>query len=84
MSAGVTIAFAMELFERGILTLKETGGLELKFGNDEAMMTVLRQMAYREGIGDLLADGTRAAAQRDRQRSGKVCDAYQGPRAARL
>jgi aldehyde:ferredoxin oxidoreductase len=64
MSAGVTVAFAMELFERGILTLKETGGLELKFGNDQAMMTVLRQMAYREGIGDLLADGTRAAAQR--------------------
>ena len=64
MSAGVTIAFAMELFERGILTLKETGGLELKFGNDQAMITVLRQMAYREGIGDLLADGTKAAAQR--------------------
>jgi aldehyde:ferredoxin oxidoreductase len=64
MSAGVTVAFAMELFERGILTLKETGGLELKFGNDQAMLTVLRQMAYREGIGDLLADGTRAAAQR--------------------
>jgi aldehyde:ferredoxin oxidoreductase len=64
MSAGVTIAFAMELFERGILTLKETGGLELKFGNDQAMMTVLRQMAYREGIGNLLADGTKAAAQK--------------------
>jgi len=64
MSAGVTIAFAMELFERGIITLKETGGLELNFGNDQAMMTVLRQMAYREGIGDLLADGTKAAAQK--------------------
>jgi len=64
MSAGVTIAFAMELFERGILTVKETGDLELKFGNDQAMMTVLHQMAYREGIGDLLADGTKAAAQK--------------------
>jgi len=64
MSAGVTVAFAMELFERGILTLKETGGLELKFGNDQAMIALLRQMAYREGIGDLLADGTKAAAQR--------------------
>lgn len=64
MSAGVTIAFAMELFERGMLTLRETGGLELKFGNDQAMMTVLRQMAYREGIGDLLADGSKAAAKR--------------------
>jgi len=64
MSAGVTIAFAMELFEKGILGVKETGGLELKFGNDQAMMTVLRQMAYREGIGDLLADGTKAAAKK--------------------
>ncbi|MGD0662990.1 MAG: aldehyde ferredoxin oxidoreductase family protein [Syntrophorhabdales bacterium] len=64
MSAGVTIGFAMELFERGILTLEDTNGLELKFGNDEAMMTVLRQMAYREGIGDLLADGSREAAKK--------------------
>jgi len=64
MSAGVTIAFAMELFERGILTLRETGGLDLKFGNDQAMIAVLRQMAYREGIGNLLADGTKAAAQK--------------------
>ncbi len=62
ISAGVTIGFAMELFEKGILTLADTGGLELKFGNDQAMMTVLRQMAYREGIGNLLADGSKAAA----------------------
>ncbi len=62
MSAGVTIGFAMELFEKGILTLSDTGGLELKFGNDQAMITVLRLMAYREGIGSVLADGTKAAA----------------------
>lgn len=62
MSAGVTIGFAMELFEKGILSLADTGGLELKFGNDQAMMTVLRMMAYREGIGNILADGTKAAA----------------------
>jgi aldehyde:ferredoxin oxidoreductase len=64
MSAGVTISFAMELFEKGILTLRDTGGVELKFGNDQAMITLLRQMAYREGIGNLLADGTKAAAQK--------------------
>ena len=64
ISAGVTIGFAMELYEKGILTTKETGGLKLNFGNDEAMLTLLRLMAYREGIGEVLADGVKAAAQR--------------------
>jgi aldehyde:ferredoxin oxidoreductase len=64
ISAGVTIAFAMELFERGILTLEDTNGLELKFGNDEAMITLLKQMAYREGLGAILADGTVQAAKK--------------------
>jgi aldehyde:ferredoxin oxidoreductase len=64
MSAGVTIGFAMELFEKGILTPADTGGLDLKFGNDQAMITVLRLMAYREGIGDILTDGTKAAARK--------------------
>jgi aldehyde:ferredoxin oxidoreductase len=54
----------MELYEKGILSAKDTGGLKLNFGNDEAMLTLLRLMAYREGIGDLLADGTRAAAEK--------------------
>jgi aldehyde:ferredoxin oxidoreductase len=62
ISAGVTIGFAMELYEKGILTDKDTGGLKLTFGNDEAMLTLLRLMAYREGIGGLLADGSKAAA----------------------
>jgi len=62
ISSGVTIAFAMELFEKGILTKEDTGGLDLSFGNHEAMVKILQQMAYREGIGALLADGTRAAA----------------------
>jgi aldehyde:ferredoxin oxidoreductase len=64
ISAGVTIGFAMELYEKGILSDKETGGLQLNFGNDEAMLTLLRLMAYREGFGDILADGTKAAAKR--------------------
>jgi aldehyde:ferredoxin oxidoreductase len=64
ISAGVTIAFAMELFEKGILTLEETDGIELRFGNDEAMMKVLRKIAFRDGLGDLLADGSLAAAKR--------------------
>jgi aldehyde:ferredoxin oxidoreductase len=64
ISAGVTIGFAMELFEKGILTLADTGGIDLRFGNDEAMMKVLRKIAFRDGIGDLLADGSLAAAKR--------------------
>jgi aldehyde:ferredoxin oxidoreductase len=72
ISAGVTIGFAMELYEKGILSKKDTGGMELKFGNHEAMVTLLRLMAYREGIGDLLADGTRAAA----RKIGKSAEKY--------
>lgn len=64
MSAGVAIGFAMELYEKGILTKEDTGGIDLRFGNHEAMLTVLRMMAYREGIGGLLADGTKAAAKK--------------------
>jgi aldehyde:ferredoxin oxidoreductase len=72
LSSGVTIAFAMELFEKGILTKEDTGGLDLNFGNHEAMITVLKLMAYREGIGDLLADGAKAAA----EKIGKGADKY--------
>jgi aldehyde:ferredoxin oxidoreductase len=64
VSAGVTIGFAMECFEKGILTLKDTDGIDLRFGNDEAMMKVLRKMAFRDGVGDLLADGSLAAAKK--------------------
>lgn len=72
ISSGVAIAFAMELYEKGILTKEDTGGLELNFGNDEAMVTILKQMAFREGIGDLLADGAKAAA----EKIGKGSDKY--------
>ncbi|MDI7277970.1 MAG: aldehyde ferredoxin oxidoreductase C-terminal domain-containing protein, partial [Anaerolineae bacterium] len=64
ISAGVTIAFAMELFERGILTLEETDGIDLRFGNDGALIGLLRKMAFRDGLGDLLADGSLAAAKK--------------------
>ncbi len=64
MSAGVTIAFAMELFERGIITTEDTGGLELRFGNHEAMVELIHLMGEREGFGDVLSDGVRLAAER--------------------
>ena len=64
MSAGVTIAFAMELFERGIITLEDTGGMDLHFGNHAAMVELIHLMGEREGFGDVLSDGVRIAAER--------------------
>jgi len=62
ISAGSTLAFAIECYERGILTQADTDGLELKWGNSEAMMALLEKMIAREGIGDILADGVKKAA----------------------
>ena len=62
ISAGATVAWAMECFDRGVLTTQDTGGLELRFGDEAALMTCLRLIADRSGIGDLLADGSRAAS----------------------
>jgi aldehyde:ferredoxin oxidoreductase len=64
LSASGTIAFAMECFEQGILTREDTGGIDLRFGNADAMLEVIELIARREGIGDVLADGSRAAARR--------------------
>jgi len=64
ISAGATAAFAIECYEKGILTKEDTGGLELKWGNTEAVVALIKKMISREGIGDLLADGTKVAAQK--------------------
>lgn len=64
MSAGVAVGFAMELFEKGLLSAEETGGLELTWGNDRAMLELLRQMAFREGLGDTLTEGVKRAAEK--------------------
>lgn len=64
ISTGNTIGFALELYERGIINKKDTGGLELKFGDPEIIVTLTEMIARREGFGDLLADGTRIAARR--------------------
>jgi aldehyde:ferredoxin oxidoreductase len=63
ISTGVTIAWAMECFERGLLTEEDTGGLDLHFGNAQAMTTLVEQIAHREGFGDPLAEGSLRAAQ---------------------
>ena len=58
------IAWAMELYEKGELTRKETDGLELTWGNGEAILASIEKIAYREGFGDLLADGVKRAAEK--------------------
>lgn len=58
------IAWAMELYEKGELTKKETNGLELKWGNGEAIIALIEKIAYREGVGNLLADGVKRAAEK--------------------
>jgi len=64
ISAGSSIAFAMECFENGLLSIQDTDGLELNFGNHQAMIQLIHKIAKREGIGDLLAEGTLRAAQK--------------------
>jgi aldehyde:ferredoxin oxidoreductase len=64
IACGATIAFAMDCFERGLLTTEDTGGIELRFGNAVAMTQMAEQIARREGLGDLLAEGAARAASR--------------------
>jgi len=64
ISAGGTVAFAIECFEKGLISKEDTGGLELSWGNTSAIVALIEKMIAREGIGDLLADGTKAAAER--------------------
>jgi aldehyde:ferredoxin oxidoreductase len=61
---GGTIGFAMELFQRGILSLDDTDGLDLTWGNHRSVMALIDKIAYRQGFGDVLAFGPRGAAER--------------------
>ncbi len=69
ISTGGVIAFAMECFEKGLLTLKDTDGMELRFGNTEAMLQCIELIARGEGIGSLLAEGSARLARRIGNRS---------------
>ncbi|MFH1484649.1 MAG: aldehyde ferredoxin oxidoreductase N-terminal domain-containing protein, partial [Chloroflexota bacterium] len=62
-TVGCTIAMAFEAYERGLLTKQDTDGLELRWGDAEVVEQVVRKFAHREGFGDLLARGPRAAAE---------------------
>lgn len=62
--ATLPTAFAMCLWDKGIINEKDTGGIKLEWGNEEAVLELIEQIAYRQGFGDLLADGTKKAAQK--------------------
>jgi len=64
ISTGSAIAFAMEAFEKELISILDTDGLELKWGNTEAIIKLIHKIAKREGIGDILADGTKKAAEK--------------------
>ena len=64
ISTGAAIAFAMECYEKGLITREDTDGLELTWGNAEAIVAVIEKMARREGFGAILADGVEKAAER--------------------
>ncbi len=64
ISTGNTLAWVMECHEKGILSQDQLDGLDLHFGNDGAMIALIKKMAAREGIGDLLAEGAHRAAQK--------------------
>jgi len=63
-NASVVISWAFECFEKGLLTAKETDGLELEWGNENAIIKMIEKLAYREGIGNLLAEGVKEASRR--------------------
>lgn len=60
--AGCTIAWAMECYERGILTKEDTDGLALEWGDQDVILEMIRKIAYREGFGNILAEGVQRAA----------------------
>jgi aldehyde:ferredoxin oxidoreductase len=64
ISTGALIAFCMEAYERGLVSSEDTGGIELKFGDPDAMLAMIKKIALREDIGNVLADGILNAAEK--------------------
>jgi aldehyde:ferredoxin oxidoreductase len=64
ISCGGVIGFAMECFEKGLLSKKETGGIDLSFGNGKAVLELIHLIGKREGIGRLLSEGVKIASEK--------------------
>jgi len=78
ISAGVSIGFAMECFERGIITTKDTGGIDLTWGNADAIVNLVEDIAHKRGFGATLALGTRRMAVKFAQGSEKFAAHVKG------
>ncbi|SDP07983.1 aldehyde ferredoxin oxidoreductase family protein [Desulforhopalus singaporensis] len=63
-TAGSVIGFAMECYERGVITKEDTDGIEMVWGSAEALLAMIEKIGRREGFGEVLADGSKFAAQR--------------------
>jgi aldehyde:ferredoxin oxidoreductase len=64
ISAGVIVGFAMDCYESGLLSLEDLGGIDARFGNADALVKLVELIGKREGIGELLADGVKFAAEK--------------------
>lgn len=78
IGTGMTIAFAMECYENGLLTRDDADGLELRFGNADAMLAMVEAIAARRGLGSILADGSERAAKSIGRGAGKFVVAVKG------
>jgi aldehyde:ferredoxin oxidoreductase len=78
ISCGAIVGFAMDCYENKIVTKKDTGELELKFGNPEAMLQIVRKMGEREGLGDVLAEGVKRAAEKIGRGAEKLANHIKG------
>jgi aldehyde:ferredoxin oxidoreductase len=77
-STGVTIGFVMACHEKGILTHDELDGVDAHFGNAEALLQLIEKIGKREGIGDILADGVKAASEKIGKDSAKLAQHIKG------
>ena len=78
ISAGVIVGFAMDCYERGILSQQELDGLDARFGNADAMVKLIEKIGKREGVGELLADGVKVAAEKIGKGSEKLAAHIKG------
>jgi aldehyde:ferredoxin oxidoreductase len=77
-STGVTVSFIMDCHEKGILSHDELGGIDAHFGNAEALLQLIEKIGRREGIGEILADGVKAAAAKIGKDSNKLAQNIKG------
>jgi aldehyde:ferredoxin oxidoreductase len=77
-STGVTISFTMDCHETGILSHEDLGGIDAHFGNAEALLQLIEKIGKREGIGDVLADGVKVAAEKIGKGSDKLAQNIKG------